>query len=492
MNHNEANAFPEGFLWGGATAANQCEGGWDVDGKGVSCPEMCTNGTRTQPKRITRELDPNALYPTHTAIDFYHHYKEDIALFAEMGFRCYRFSINWTRIYPTGFESEPNEKGLEFYDKVIDECRRYGIEPLITLSHYELPFAICQKLNGWAGRETIDLFVKYAETVFRRYKGKVKYWLTFNEINCGMLPIGNYMSLGILQPGTTDIDHQVDVPQDRFQGMHHQFVASAMAVKLAHEIDPNYRVGCMIAYMLAYPYTCNPADIELAREYNTVTNYYCSDVQVRGEYPYYAQRVWKENGVTLDIRPEDLKILKEGTVDFYTHSYYSSRCVGVEDAQEQTDGNLGRGLKNPYLKATEWGWQLDPTGLRVILNEVYGRYHIPIMVVENGIGVRDELTPEGTVVDDYRIAYLKDHIIAMQQALEDGVDLVGYTAWGCIDLISNSTGEMAKRYGFIYVDRHDDGSGTYRRIKKKSFYYYKKVIASNGADLENDVTIPKE
>lgn len=473
--------FPEGFLWGGATAANQFEGAWDVDGKGPGCMDMATNGNHHTPRQITPELDPDKLYPCHDGVDFYHHYKEDIALLAEMGFTCFRFSINWPRIFPTGFEDEPNEAGLEFYDRVLDELERHGIEPLITLSHYEMPFAIAQRQNGWASRETIDLYVKYATAVMRRYRGRCRKWLTFNEINAAMMPIGTYMSLGILT-GDPDLRHQPDDPQLRYQALHHQFIASALAVKVGHEIDPENKMGCMIAYMLAYPLTPNPADVELARERNQYRNYYCSDVQVRGEYPYFAKRMWDEEGVALDIAPGDLEILKEGTVDFYTHSYYQSQCASV-DASQETSGNLLGGAKNPYLKETAWEWPIDPTGLRIMLNQVYERYQIPIMVVENGLGCRDEVNPDGTIDDDYRIEYLREHIEAMGEAIADGVEVWGYTPWGCIDLVSNADGEMAKRYGFVYVDKHDDGTGTMARSRKKSFAWYQKVIESNGEVL---------
>ena len=473
--------FPEGFLWGGATAAHQFEGAGDVDGKGPSCMDMATNGNHRTPRQITPELDPDKLYPCHDGVDFYHHYKEDIALLAEMGFTCFRFSINWPRIFPTGFEDEPNEAGLEFYDRVLDELERHGIEPLITLSHYEMPFAIAQRQNGWASRETIDLYVKYATAVMRRYRGRCRKWLTFNEINAAMMPIGTYMSLGILT-GDPDLRHQPDDPQLRYQALHHQFIASALAVKAGHEIDPENKMGCMIAYMLAYPLTPNPADVELARERNQYRNYYCSDVQVRGEYPYFARRMWDEEGVALDIAPGDLEILKEGTVDFYTHSYYQSQCASV-DASQETSGNLLGGAKNPYLKETAWEWPIDPTGLRIMLNQVYERYQIPIMVVENGLGCRDEVNPDGTIDDDYRIDYLREHIKAMSEAIADGVEVWGYTPWGCIDLVSNADGEMAKRYGFVYVDKHDDGTGTMARSKKKSFHWYKKVIETNGEEL---------
>lgn len=475
------SAFPEGFLWGGAVAANQFEGAWDVDGKGPSCMDMATNGNHHTPRQITPVLDPEKLYPCHDGVDFYHHCKEDIALLAEMGFKCFRFSINWPRIFPTGFEGEPNEAGLAFYDRVLDELERYGIEPLITLSHYEMPFAIAERQNGWASRDTIDLYVKYAKTVMARYRGRCRKWLTFNEINCGLMPIGMYMSLGMLT-GDPDLRHQPDNPQLRFQALHHQFVASALAVKAGHEIDPENKMGCMIAYMLTYPLTPNPVDVELARERIQYNNYYCSDVQVRGEYPYFAPRMWKEAGVTVEMAPGDLEILKEGTVDFYTHSYYQSQCASADPAQE-TSGNLLGGAKNPYLKETAWEWPIDPMGLRIMLNQVYERYQIPIMVVENGLGTRDTVEPDGSINDDYRIDYLRDHIKAMADAIEDGVEVWGYTPWGCIDLVSNADGEMAKRYGFVYVDKHDDGTGTMARSRKKSFSWYKQVIATNGEDL---------
>ncbi|MDD7389289.1 MAG: 6-phospho-beta-glucosidase [Lachnospiraceae bacterium] len=475
--------FRPDFLWGGATAANQYEGAWDVDGKGPSTSDMCTNGTHTQPKRITREFEEGTLYPSREATDFYHHYKEDIKLFAEMGFKVFRLSIAWTRIFPTGMETEPNEAGLAFYDKVFDECHKYGIEPLVTISHYEMPYGLTKAYNGWAGRECIDCFVRYCEVIFERYKDKVKYWLTFNEINAGTMPMGNFLSLGILNEGTTDFTNQVDIPQLRYQGLHHQFVASAKAVKLAHEKYPQFKMGNMICFITSYPYTCNPDDIVLNQQQMRISNWYCSDVMVRGEYPSYAKRFWKENNIEIKMEPGDLEILKEGTVDFYTFSYYMSNCISCDPTAEKTDGNIASGLKNPYLKASDWGWQIDPKGLRYTLNEIYDRYQIPLMVVENGLGARDVLEPDGSIHDSYRVDYLRQHIEQMREAVEDGVDLMGYTPWGCIDLVSASTGEMAKRYGFIYVEKYDDGTGSLARRKKDSFEWYKKVIATNGEDL---------
>lgn len=475
--------FKDGFLWGGAVAANQFEGAWDADGKGASVSDMCTNGTHTTPKRITTVIEPDTLYPSHEAIDFYHHYKEDIALFAEMGFKTFRLSIAWTRIFPTGMETEPNEAGLKFYDNVFDECKKHGIEPLVTISHYEMPYALVEKYNGWYGRECVDFFVRYCEVLFERYKGKVTYWLTFNEINSGTMPMGNVLSLGTVKGYSGSIMDVPDDPKIRFQALHHQFVASAKAVKLAHEKYPEYKMGNMICFITKYPYTCNPDDVIMTQKEMQITNWFCSDVQVRGYYPAYAERYFEENGIVIQKEPGDDEILAEGTVDYYTFSYYMSTCTGNTSDGAQTAGNLVGGLKNPYLEASDWGWQIDPKGLRYTLNEIYDRYQIPLMVVENGLGAYDKIEEDGSINDDYRIEYLRKHIEQMREAVADGVDLMGYTPWGCIDLVSASTGEMAKRYGFIYVEKYDDGTGTLARRRKKSFEWYKQVIASNGAQL---------
>ncbi|WP_313151618.1 glycoside hydrolase family 1 protein [Lacrimispora sp.] len=478
------SVFADNFLWGGAVAANQCEGAWDEAGKGIADPDVCTGGSHNRSKRITRAIEPDTFYPSHEAIDFYHHYKEDIALFAEMGFKVFRFSIAWTRIFPTGMEEEPNEAGLEFYDRVIEECLNHGIEPLVTISHYEMPFTLTEKYNGWASRECIGLFVKYAETLFKRYKGKVKYWLTFNEINAGTMPMGGFLSLGILNEGTTDFTKQTDIPQLRFQGLHHQFIASAQAVKAGHEIDPDCKIGCMLCYITTYPLTCNPDDIIETQRRNQILNQFCGDVQVRGEYPSFMNRYFRENGISIQMEPGDLETIKEGCVDYYTFSYYMSNCATASPDQAASSGNLMGGAKNPYLEASDWGWQIDPKGLRYTLNEIYGRYRIPLMVVENGLGAYDKKEEDGRIRDDYRIDYLRKHIEQMKEAVDDGVDLMGYTPWGCIDLVSASTGEMAKRYGFIYVEKYDDGTGDLSRRKKKSFDWYKKVIETNGEELD--------
>ncbi len=478
-------AFPKNFLWGGATAANQCEGAWDVDGKGVSISDICTGGKFGQSKMITPVLQEGTFYPSHEAIQHYTRFKEDIALFAEMGFKCYRFSIAWTRIFPNGDEAEPNEAGLKHYEEVIDECLKYGIEPLITISHYEVPFGLTKKCNAWVSRDMIDYFLNYCRAIFTRYKGKVKYWLTFNEINSSIAPMGALLNQGILNDleNPTEFMNQPDYPQQRWQGLHHMFVASAKAVQLAHEIDPNYRVGNMLIYSASYPLTCKPEDVLATQQYNQIMNYLCTDVQAKGEYPYFAKPYFEKIGVTIEQQPGDAEILKKGTVDFITFSYYMSSCQTADPSAASGEGNIVGGVANPHLPASEWGWQIDPEGLRYALNDLYDRYQLPLMVVENGLGAKDTIEEDGSINDDYRIDYLRAHIEQMKLAVEDGVDLMGYTPWGCIDLVSASTGEYAKRYGMIYVRRYDDGTGDFARLKKKSFFWYQKVIASNGEVL---------
>ena len=473
--------FPEGFYWGGATAANQFEGAWNVDGRGPSVDDHFTGGTKDKPRTITVDIEPDVLYPNHDGIDFYHHYEEDIALFAEMGFNMFRMSISWSRIFPNGDDEKPNELGLAFYDKVFDCCRAHGIEPLVTLSHYEMPYHLVEKYNGWASRELIGFFEKYCQTVFDRYHDKVRYWLTFNEINCGTMDMGNLFETSMIRGFAGPASEAHTTPQERYQALHHQFVASARVVKYAHERYPQFRMGNMDCFILSYAATCDPKDVLANESEMRRMNWYCSDVQVRGCYPSYAKRFWRENDISLEIEDGDLEDLKEGTIDFYTFSYYMSSVVGTHDVK-QAAGNMTFGGVNPYLKSTDWGWQIDPDGLRFALNEIYDRYQIPLMVVENGMGALDKVEEDGSIHDTYRIEYLKSHVRAMREAVDDGVDLKGYTWWGPIDLVSAGTGEMRKRYGFIYVDKHDDGSGTYKRSRKDSFYAYQKIIKSNGTE----------
>ena len=475
--------FREDFLWGGATAANQYEGAWDVDGKGASVSDHCTNGSHITPKRITKDFEDGTLYPSREATDFYHHYKEDIALAHEMGFKVFRMSINWTRIFPTGMEEEPNEAGLKFYDEVFDELNKYGIEPLVTISHYEMPYALIDKYNGWESRKCIDFYMNYCKVIFERFKDKVKYWLTFNEINSGTMPMGAVLSLGTIKGYEGPITEIPDNKQERYQALHHQFIASAKAVKYAHDNYPQFKMGNMCIFATMYPLTCNPDDLIACQKEMQNMNWFSSDIHVRGAYPYYSKRFFEENGIEIKKEHGDDEILLEGKVDFYTFSYYMSSCITSDKEKNNAGGNLISGVKNPYLKASDWGWQIDPKGLRYTLNELYSRYQIPLMVVENGLGAFDTLEEDGSIHDSYRIDYLRQHIEQMEEAVKDGVDLMGYTPWGWIDVVSASTGEMAKRYGFVYVDKYDDGTGDLKRRRKDSFYWYKKVIETNGEEL---------
>lgn len=476
--------FPENFLWGGATAANQLEGAYLADGKGLSVADAMPGGKIRFEVLGSPEFDwtideEKYVYPNHKGISYYEHFKEDIALFAEMGFKCYRFSIAWSRIFPQGDELEPNEAGLKFYDQVIDECLKHGIEPVITISHYEMPLNLAKKYGGWKNRELIAFYERYAKVVLTRFHRKVKYWMTFNEINSALhFPA---LSQGmVLSNGAGDFKNIA-------QAWHNQFVASSLAVKIGHELDPDLKIGCMIIYATTYSLDANPVNQAATMEQNQIFNYYCADVQVRGEYPGYTNRFLNSRGVKfedLDITKEDLDLLKAYPVDYVGFSYYMSSAVTVTgDESDTVAGNLLGGVRNPFLKASEWGWQIDPVGLRIALNELYNRYQKPVFVVENGLGAVDEITAEGQIIDDYRIDYLRAHIEQMAKAIEDGVDLMGYTPWGCIDLVSASTGEMSKRYGFIYVDLDDKIEGSGKRMKKKSFDWYKQVIASNGTDL---------
>ena len=472
--------FPENFLWGGALAANQCEGGYKEGGRGLTTVDLCPAGENRRKVMegnidVLRPLE-NEYYPSHEAIDFYHRYKEDVALFAEMGFICLRISIAWSRIFPIGYEESPNEEGLKFYDAIFDEMLKYGMQPVVTICHFDTPIGIIEKYGGWKNRKFIDFYLNYCEAIFNRYKDKVKYWMTFNEINMILhLP---FMGAGVrFKEGDNEL-------QVKYQSAHHELIASALATKMAHEIIPGSMVGCMLAAGEFYPYSCNPEDILLAKEKDR-ENLFFIDVQSRGEYPGYAKRFLRENGITIEFGENDEEILRNNTVDFIGFSYYSSRCASSdpEVLKGQTAGNVFKTVRNPNLKVSEWGWQIDPLGLRITCNSLYDRYQKPLFIVENGLGAIDKVEEDGSINDDYRIEYLREHIKAMKEAIKDGVDLIGYTPWGCIDIVSASTGEMKKRYGFIYVDKDNEGNGTLKRSKKKSFYWYKKVISSNGEEL---------
>ncbi|MDD3361555.1 MAG: 6-phospho-beta-glucosidase [Hespellia sp.] len=468
--------FPEKFLWGGAVAANQCEGAYQEDGKGLSIQDVTPHGIKTPRTKMPTENNMKL-----EGIDFYHRYKEDVKLFAEMGFKVFRTSIAWSRIFPKGDETEPNEAGLQFYEDLFAECKKYGIEPLVTLSHYETPLYLAEKYDGWINPKLIEFYKRYVRTVFERYKDQVKYWLTFNEINSILHE--PFMSGGINTPKSELSESQL------YQAIHHELVASAWAVKIGHEINPQFQIGCMVLSMPVYPLTPNPDDVIAAMQADHKNSFF-TDVHVRGTYPGYMKRYFREHKIQINVTEEEIEILKH-TVDFISFSYYMSVCATADpEKNKRGEGNLLGGVPNPTLEASEWGWQIDPQGLRNVLNQLWDKYQKPLFIVENGLGAVDRLveneSEEKTVEDDYRIEYLRNHLLQLEEAIEDGVEVMGYTTWGCIDLVSASTAELKKRYGFIYVDRNDDGTGTLERYKKKSFYWYQKVIETNGTSLREE------
>lgn len=473
----------QNFLWGGALAAHQVEGAYREGGKGLSVADVMTAGANGVPRRITAGVAPGERYPNHEGIDFYHTFREDVELFAEMGFKCLRTSIAWSRIFPTGDEAEPNEEGLAFYDQLFDCLLAHGIEPVVTLSHFEMPLALVEKYGGWTNRILIDLFARFARVCFERYHDRVRYWMTFNEINNQYNTdndIYGWTNSGVRYSQQTDPRHAM------FQAAHYQFVASARAVAAAHQIDPRLKVGCMVAADVIYPFSCHPDDVLLAADAMHST-YYFTDVMCRGAYPHYARRMWEGLSTPLDITDADRAALAAGTVDYIGFSYYMSNVVdhaATTDISESTAYSDPHMVDNPHLAANAWGWQIDPRGLRYILKAFDERYGLPQFIVENGIGIVETLNECDTVDDQERIDFLRAHIEQFEAAVEkDGVDLIGYTVWGCIDPVSFTTGEYAKRYGFIYVDKNDDGTGTGQRFRKKSFGWYRHVIETNGEEL---------
>ncbi len=484
------NVFPKDFLWGGATAANQFEGGWNEGGKGLSVPD-CTSyksnvmklSYKDQHSISSKDIEEAIAstdvnkYPKRHGIDFYHHYIEDLDLFAEMGFKVLRLSIQWPRIYPKGIEEEPNEEGLKFYEDVFKAMKERNIEPLVTLHHYEMPLYLALNYGGWYKREVIDLFLKFVKTCFERYKGLVKYWLTFNEIDSAFRH--PFTTMGMVEDRFPDKNFEEVV----YQGLHHQFVASALATKMMKEMMPDALMGCMITKTLSYPENCDPNNVLLCEKENRKNHFY-SDVQARGEYPSHIFKEWERKGINVVFERGDEEILKAYPVDFISFSYYNTRVSSYDPSgKEMVSGNLTSGVKNPFLKTSDWGWQVDPTGLEISLIQLYDRYQKPCFIVENGLGAYDKVEEDGSIIDDYRIAYFDGHIRAIAAAIEEGVPVMGYTPWGCIDMVSMSTSQMSKRYGFIYVDLDDEGNGTYARSRKKSFWWYQKVIETNGACL---------
>lgn len=476
--------LPNDFLWGGALAAHQFEGGWDQGGKGPSVVDVMTAGAHGIAREITDTIEADKFYPNHEAIDFYSKYKEDIALFAEMGLKCLRTSIAWSRIFPKGDEAEPNEEGLKFYDNVFDELLKHGIEPVITLSHFEMPLHLAREYGGFRSRKVVDHFVKFAEVCFARYQDKVKYWMTFNEINNKMdvnNPLFLWTNSGVI------VEEGENAREVMYQAGHHELIASALAVSAGKAINPEFKIGAMVSHVPIYPYSSNPADVMLAEE-EMRQRYFFPDVHVRGHYPSYVLKEFEREGYKIQMEPGDDDILRNGIVDYLGFSYYMSTTVN-SSVQNGNQGNIVTGglpnvVENPYIQSSDWGWAIDPTGLRYALNRLYDRYQIPLFIVENGFGAIDLVEEDGLIHDPQRIAYLKSHIEALEKAVTyDGVDLMGYTPWGIIDIVSFTTGEMKKRYGMIYVDRDNEGNGSMKRSKKDSFEWYKKVIQTNGEEL---------
>lgn len=478
------NTLPKDFLWGGALAAHQFEGGWNQDGKGPSVIDVLTAGAHGVPRELTETVEADKFYPNHEAIDFYNRYKEDVALFAEMGLKCLRTSIGWTRIFPKGDEAEPNEAGLKFYDDLFDELLKHGIEPVITLSHFEMPLHLAREFGGFRSREVVQHFVRFAEVCFNRYKDKVKYWMTFNEINNKMdtdNPLFLWTNSGVT------VKEGENAREVMYQAGHHELLASALAVSKGKEINPEFQIGAMVSHVPIYPYSSNPNDVMLAEELMR-ERYFFPDVHVRGYYPSYVLKEFEREGYNIVFEDGDEEILRNGTVDYLGFSYYMSTTVNSEKEVEQntnnTNGGLAQSVENPYIKASDWGWSIDPTGLRYTLNRFYDRYQIPLFIVENGFGAIDTVEEDGSIHDPQRIDYLRSHVEELMKAVNyDGVDLLGYTPWGIIDIVSFTTGEMKKRYGMIYVDRDNEGNGSMKRSKKNSFEWYKNVIGSNGEEL---------
>ena len=473
------NTFKNNFLWGGAVAAHQLEGGYQEGNKGLSIADFMTLGSHEHPRELTDTIKSDKYYPNHMGNDFYHHYKEDIKLMADMGFKAFRTSIAWTRIFPNGDEEAPNEAGLEFYDKVFDELLKYNIQPVVTLSHFEMPIHLVKEYGGWSNRKLIKFFRRFAEVCFDRYHDKVKYWMTFNEINNQT----NYESdISVYENSGIKFKSSDDKQKMMYQAAHYELVASAQAVQVGHSIDPSLQIGCMLAFCPIYPASSKPEDVLFAQRAMD-SRLYFGDVHVNGEYPKWLTAYFDKKNYNLDITDNDLKILKNCTVDYVAFSYYMSFTAKYSDHLDyREESDL---VDNPFIKTNDWGWAIDPVGLRYAMDWMTTRWHKPLFIVENGLGAYDKMTEDHQIHDDYRIQYLRDHIEQMKKAVtDDGVDLIGYLPWGCIDLVSASTGEMKKRYGFIYVDEDDYGKCSLKRYPKDSFYWYKKVIASNGKDLD--------
>lgn len=489
--------FPVDFLWGGATAAHQIEGGFLKGGKGVDTSDCRLTSSKYGPEQLNRAMkletrsmyeeakisDSVENYPFRWGSDHYNHWKEDIDLLAEMGLKIYRLSISWARIFPNGDDEIPNEEGLQFYRNIFEECKKKNIKVYCTMVHYAMPINIVDKYGGWKNREVINLFVNYAKTLIENFKDYVEIWLPFNEINSGVFHPYNGVGYVLPDEFVSKKDPFEEDWTEIYQGLHNQFVANAKIVKMAHEIDPNIKISCMIARFVPYPMNCRPDNVLLALQTEQEINFFFTDVMVRGYYPSYTRKLFEKYNVQIVKEKGDDELLRQYTSDLVSFSYYFSSVAGQEENVEETDGNLITTKVNPYLEKSEWGWQIDPTGLRIALNVIWDRYQKPVFIAENGLGAKDVLEEDGCVHDPYRIAYMREHIKAMAEAIDDGVDLIGYTMWGIIDLVSSGTLQMSKRYGMIYVDCDDEGNGSFKRFKKDSFDWYKNVIKTNGEEL---------
>lgn len=470
-------SFPDGFLWGGAIAANQDEGAWNEDGKGVAIADVVRGGLISGVADAA--VDPTRYFASHEAVDFYHRFREDVALFHEMGFKCLRTSIAWTRIFPNGDDTEPNEAGLAFYDQLFDELRARGIEPVVTLSHYETPLHLVDVYDGWSNRKLIHFFERFARVVMTHYAAKVRYWMGFNEINNA-----HAIPLAAAAIRLTEAMTPSERLQRIYQASHHMFVASALAAKACHELVPGGQMGAMLSLSGVYPNTCASEDVFATYQLRRRSLFF-SDVLMRGAYPGYAKRIFAEYGVTLAMEPNDLDLIRANTCDYLAFSYY--RTVTFKAGMPYL-GNTGGivGFDNPYLEKTEWGWPIDPLGFCYVCNELWDRYGKPLFVVENGYGGHDEPGPDGMINDPARIDYLDAHLRALAGAVADGCEIIGYTWWGPIDIVSAGTGEMRKRYGFIYVDKDNEGHSTLARRRKASFHHCQHVIATNGHCILED------
>jgi 6-phospho-beta-glucosidase len=484
---NPVSTFPKDFLWGGAIAANQAEGAWREDGKGISVADV--NRLKEElplEKRYNRDLstedvrqalaDTEATYPKRFGIDFYRTYKDDLKLLAGTGMNAFRTSINWARIFPNGDDEKPNEAGLKFYDSLIDEIIKNNMRPLITISHYEFPINLALNYNGWYDRRLIEFFTRFCEVVFERYKDKVLDWILVNQVN--LIKFESFNHLGVPSDKVTNL------LEAKYQAVHNELVACGRAIRIAKKINPHFNIGNMIYDDISYAASCKPEDVLATCKRNQM-EYFFSDIAIRGSYPGYALRYFDENNIHIEFGKDDEADL-QNTIDFLAISYYYTMISDAQSVNQKDEPEIAshnNEYPNPHIKQSAWGWGIDPIGMRIKLNYFWDRYQIPIVIAENGIGCFDKVEADGSVHDPYRIEYLRAHIEQLKEAIKDGVKITAYHPWGPIDIVSASSSEMDKRYGFIYVDLDNHGKGSGKRILKDSYHWYKEVVASNGENL---------